>query len=493
MPVDWPFNPARPRPEQAEMHRNAAEDTRRRQLITATIDTIAEVGFGAATLAQIGQRAGVSPGLIAHYFADKDGLLEATLRSLAGRLSLATTSRLRAARTPRERIQAVIEATLAPEEFDPRSCGVWLAFWGQVIHSEPLRRVQTVYQQRMLSNLRHALRRLVPDPEAPRLAVALAAMIDGLWLRASLSARNETDSATARAIATAFIDDAIARAATPDPEADAAVAAAVAAAAVAQPGWAARPARDRAAVLRAAAAELCRASLLAEAEGLDAVASAIFGDEPGFGGAGRVPHGVLAAVVAPSSFAEAMAMAGPALAAGNALVLGTEGAPTPALAGLSGRFAAAGLPAGVLCIVPVSGGAAGHLLGHAGVTALPPGAEAGPTLVLLADGAVDDAVAASIHLGGRLLAEEVLRPALAARLPDAEIRGFADDREAVALLDADGGDEVGLFTRDMVRAHRLLAGLRAGRCWVNVRPSCLVDWDRYARRRVVSIGVPESR
>src|SRR5690606_26548955 len=155
---------------------------------------------------------GVSPGLIAHYFTDKDGLLEATLRSLAARLSRATTSRLRAARTPRERIQAVIEATLAPEEFDPRSCGVWLAFWGQVLHSAPLRRVQIVYQQRMLSNLRHALRRLVPDPEAPRLAVALAAMIDGLWLRASLSASNETDSTTARAIATAFIDDAIARA-----------------------------------------------------------------------------------------------------------------------------------------------------------------------------------------------------------------------------------------------------------------------------------------
>ena len=62
------------------MNRIDIEDGRRRQLIGATIDTLAEVGFGATTLALIGQRAGVSAGLISHYFDDKDGLLEATLR-----------------------------------------------------------------------------------------------------------------------------------------------------------------------------------------------------------------------------------------------------------------------------------------------------------------------------------------------------------------------------------------------------------------------------
>ena len=120
------------------MNRMDVEDSRRRQLIGATIDTIAEVGFSSTTLALIGQRAGVSAGLISHYFEDKDGLLEATLRTLASRLAHATTERLRSARTPRERVQAVIDATLAPEEFDPRTCGVWLAFWGQVIHSARL-------------------------------------------------------------------------------------------------------------------------------------------------------------------------------------------------------------------------------------------------------------------------------------------------------------------------------------------------------------------
>ncbi|MEX2319499.1 MAG: TetR family transcriptional regulator, partial [Bauldia sp.] len=80
------------------MARIEAEDVRRQQLIEATIDTLAEEGFVATTLAEIGSRARVSPGLISHYFSDKDGLLEATLRNLASRLARGVSQRLRAAR-----------------------------------------------------------------------------------------------------------------------------------------------------------------------------------------------------------------------------------------------------------------------------------------------------------------------------------------------------------------------------------------------------------
>ena len=205
------------------MQRVEPEDLRRRQLIEATIDTMAAEGFAATTLALIGQKAGVSPGLIAHYFADKDGLLEATLRSMAARLARGLSTRLRAARNPRQRVQAVIDTTLAAEEFDARTCSVWLAFWGQVIHSTRLRRIQRIYQGRLLSNLRHGLKQIVAADEAARVAFAVAAMIDGLWLRAALSSPAESDSPAARAMASAFIDNEIARlaAAKPAPRRDA--------------------------------------------------------------------------------------------------------------------------------------------------------------------------------------------------------------------------------------------------------------------------------
>src|ERR1700683_4363201 len=163
------------------------EESRRRQLIEVTIDSLAELGYVGSTLAQIASRADVSPWLVAHYFRDKDGLLAATFRTLARRVAQRVQARFALAYTPRGRIQAVIDANLAPEEFDRRTGTAWLAFWGQVLHAESLKRVQKAYQSRPLSNLCHALKRLLPAREARSLAGMIAAMIDGVWLRAALS------------------------------------------------------------------------------------------------------------------------------------------------------------------------------------------------------------------------------------------------------------------------------------------------------------------
>jgi betaine-aldehyde dehydrogenase len=182
------------------------EETRRRQLVEVTIDSLAELGYVGTTLVQIATRAGVSPGLVAHYFGDKDGLLDAAFRALARRVGNQVRARLRQVSTPRGRIQAVIDANLAPEEFEQRTGTAWLAFWGQVLQVKSLKRVQSVYQQRTLSNLRSSLKKLVPADEAQRLASMIAAMIDGVWLRAALSGWREADSESARALLNAFVD-----------------------------------------------------------------------------------------------------------------------------------------------------------------------------------------------------------------------------------------------------------------------------------------------
>jgi betaine-aldehyde dehydrogenase len=281
------------------------EDTRRRQLVEVTIDSLAELGYVGTTLAQIAIRADISPGLVAHYFGDKDGLLNAAFRTLARRVGNHVRARLRQVSTPRERIQAVIDANLAPEEFEQRTGTAWLAFWGQVLQVKSLKRVQSVYQQRTLSNLRSSLKKLVPPDEARPLAAMIAAMIDGVWLRAALSGWREADSESARALLTAFVDgrlqqsapsasDAIApaRARSSGPAAgerfasinpatgevlayvtvagSAQVDAAVLAARKAQAGWGAMTGTERARVLRRAADILRSRNLeLAELETRD--------------------------------------------------------------------------------------------------------------------------------------------------------------------------------------------------------------------------------
>jgi betaine-aldehyde dehydrogenase len=73
-----------------------------------------------------------------------------------------------------------------------------------------LSRIQAVYQRRMLSNLRDALAPLLPRTEAKPVAAMIAAMIDGVWLRAALSTWREADSESARALVSSFVDSQLA-------------------------------------------------------------------------------------------------------------------------------------------------------------------------------------------------------------------------------------------------------------------------------------------
>lgn len=186
------------------LRRVDAGDVRRRQLIEATIVAIAEVGFNATTIAEIARRADVSTGLVSFYFGDKDGLLEATLRHLARELSRAAAARMRDATTPRARVQAVIDTMLGASQFERRIGTVWLAFWAQVPHSPNFARVQRAYHRRLSGNLSYALRPILMRDPARALAEAIASMIDGLWLRATLA--NDPDGRIARMVAGGFVD-----------------------------------------------------------------------------------------------------------------------------------------------------------------------------------------------------------------------------------------------------------------------------------------------
>ena len=63
------------------------EPLRRKQLIEATIQVVADVGLHAATISLISKEAGLSSGIISHYFGGKQGLIEATVRHLLAELT----------------------------------------------------------------------------------------------------------------------------------------------------------------------------------------------------------------------------------------------------------------------------------------------------------------------------------------------------------------------------------------------------------------------
>ena len=78
------------------MPKVGVKDTRKQQLIEATMHSIAELGMQNTTIVSISKRAGMSSGIISHYFGGKQGLIEAALRYLLDQLGKELRERMAA-------------------------------------------------------------------------------------------------------------------------------------------------------------------------------------------------------------------------------------------------------------------------------------------------------------------------------------------------------------------------------------------------------------
>lgn len=183
------------------------EPIRRQQLINATMTAINEVGLADATVIRISRHAGVSAGIISHYFGGKDGLLEATMRQILHDLGTAVSERRRALKdtSPRAHLSAIIDGNFDSSQVNASAARTWLAFWASSVHKPELQRLQYVNDRRLYANLCHQFRRLMPRDEARDCARGMAAMIDGLWLRGALSPEG-LDVAGARRVALEYLD-----------------------------------------------------------------------------------------------------------------------------------------------------------------------------------------------------------------------------------------------------------------------------------------------
>lgn len=170
------------------MPKVGVQPIRRKQLIDATIQAIHRYGYGDATVARIASTAGLSAGIIAHYFGGKNELLAATMRSLLTDLRREAIRRLAQADSPLARVEAIVAANFDETQCTPEVVAAWLAFWAQVPHAPELARLQGVYRRRLRSDLRHALRQLkLAERDLDELTEVLGSLIDGIWLRAALA------------------------------------------------------------------------------------------------------------------------------------------------------------------------------------------------------------------------------------------------------------------------------------------------------------------
>lgn len=165
-------------------------DVRRQALIDATAASLAERGVGGTSVRTICARAGVSSGLLTHYFSGVDSLILATYRAVAERVSCAMEQAVEAAESdPRARLRAFLHANFQPPVLDPDLLATWIAFWSLIKASGPLAEAHAEIYGAQRMRLEALLREAEPDmpPATARTAaIALSALVDGLWLELCL-------------------------------------------------------------------------------------------------------------------------------------------------------------------------------------------------------------------------------------------------------------------------------------------------------------------
>lgn len=163
-------------------------DTRRAALIDAASACLAELGLAGTTVRAICARAGVSPGLLRHYFTGVDALIAATYQATSDRMDAVFADAVCAAgNDPRARLTAYLTASFRPPVTDPQLLASWTAFWG-LVRSDPhiaaIHATSYAGYRAMLAGLLGACG--MNNANAVRKAIILTATVDGLWLELSL-------------------------------------------------------------------------------------------------------------------------------------------------------------------------------------------------------------------------------------------------------------------------------------------------------------------
>ncbi len=170
-------------------------DRRAADLIAACAHVLATAGARGATVRAICDRAGVSPGLLRHYFSGLGALIAATYVHVAQGVTRALADAMEAAGTdPQARLIAYVTASFRPPIAAPELLATWAAFWS-LVRSDPA--IASLHTE-VYAGYRDALQKLlmaagVSPADAPQAAVAITALVDGLWLELSM----ETSAFTA--------------------------------------------------------------------------------------------------------------------------------------------------------------------------------------------------------------------------------------------------------------------------------------------------------
>lgn len=191
---------------------NAAR--RRKQLIDATVTSIAQHGLSATTLATVARASGLSQGTAVFYFKTKESLLSETFRHRMDDYRMAWRDAIAAAgEDPVDRIVDMTFASINPRLLSRDDLALWNAFWPEASRVDSLHAVFEEFEaerQLMLRSIFQEARALLePTLWEPDIAAqAVETMVEGIWVRLHYSSAHMSIEdgleAMARLLATIF-------------------------------------------------------------------------------------------------------------------------------------------------------------------------------------------------------------------------------------------------------------------------------------------------
>lgn len=176
--------------------RTASRETRRQQLIEATIKCIAKLGISSTTLGEVAKEAGLSQGIVNLHFQSKDNLFNDTLRFLADEYKTLFEKTLdKSGPGPADKLLALMELDLKPAVCDPRKLAVWFAFWGEAKAVPTYQKICDTYDQEYDEVIRGLCKQIIDDGaydqvDARIVTEALSSMTDGLWQSCLISPKS---------------------------------------------------------------------------------------------------------------------------------------------------------------------------------------------------------------------------------------------------------------------------------------------------------------
>jgi len=171
----------------AARYTREAPEVRRRLLIEAATRCLEKGGIKAFTVERIRREAGVSRGLINHYFESTGDLLVAVYQTALDQFINQLTERVNGMpEDASNRLGAMVEACFTPSTFDRYTFPVWLALWGELAKNTKLRdlrrRYFDSYRRLLAAEIARVAEARKLTLDAPALARNFMAMFDGLWL-----------------------------------------------------------------------------------------------------------------------------------------------------------------------------------------------------------------------------------------------------------------------------------------------------------------------